>query len=176
MVDFYSIGLAIGLIALGYFVLKKWSVIIAMTFLGFAIAFTGLFVLRDMLHIPVNDYVDTSKLDNWKYEARNYTDEEAKDIKDTVKGKKKELDTKVVNMDKTFSDALLTYRFDYSKLTEDRRNDILGTLGTRIKDDKFEAKLFGMSPYVDVTYDLGNAKMYNSQDGSQLIIKFLENE
>lgn len=174
--DLYSIGLAIGVIALGYFVLKKWSVIIAMTFLGFAIAFTGLFVLRDMLHIPVNDYVDTSKLDHWKYEARNYTDEEAKDIKDTVQGKKKELTYKVGKVNKTVSDELLTYRFEYSKLTEDRRKDILDTLGGRVKDDKFEAKLFGMSPYLDMTYDLGNAKMYNSKDGSELIIKFIENE
>lgn len=169
--DIQSIILAVVIIVVGYFILRKLPVIVMMTVLGFALLFTSLFVARDMLHLPVNEYVDTHKVDQWKYDVRNYSEDQSKELKKKYYEKNGDVKGKVAKAEKRKD----VYRYEYDKLTTESRNAIVDKLGNRVKGNRFEAKLFSMSPYVDMSYEFDNAKMYSSSDGKELIIKFLKN-
>lgn len=207
------------IIAVVVLIVRKLHVIAIAVFFGAIILMLSVTVLRDQLHIPINDYVNTEPIDNLRdkvvpieigknddgkiisvdentgeeviEEKINYdyiseedkakiianlngeaqTEEDiSKEVITNTYEKEKAVgeDNKKKEKENEESDNII-YEIPYKKIDE-VREDWYAKLKPVIEDDKFYSKFMGMSPYVNVEYDLGNAKMYNSDDGKSIKI------
>lgn len=167
-------------IGVGYYLLKYGKNLIVIGILGLSILFTSLFVLRDMLHIPVNNYVDVSWIDRLKMEGVYYIDSGVEKTKNMMKDAKQtknmctreEIAVSYKGVDHQQVKKSYVIELNYKDLNEKKRLEVYESLREKISDTRFKEKLLGMNPYVDIRYDLGNAEMFNSSDHQKLIIKF----
>lgn len=215
-----SILIAILIIIAAILFIKKLPVIAIAVVFGAIIIFMSVWILRNVVHVPIDDYVNLEKVDyatekvklksdddivaekvaNQKTDYDSMSEEELKKILENIekieKGEPAELlaindenskgtthsnssvakmpspesieKTKVKNVDETE-----TYRYlfkDYP--TNKSRKRILKEHSSHIKDKKFETKLMGMSSYVALEYDLGNATLSTSEDYKEFIISY----
>jgi hypothetical protein len=182
--DINSALLAVGFIIVAYFVIKKLPHLLALGLTGIIFSFVIIFVVRDVWHLPLEEYVDVSKFDEYRFEGQDYVS----DFKDGIKDKESEfllienLD-EVCNIYRNEGDSIVHYNestftkdkieISYETLNDSNRLELYEKLKGRVEDDRFKEKLFGMNSYVDIKYDLGNAIMYNSKSEKiNLVIEF----
>lgn len=169
--DLNSILLYLVLIVLAYFVIKKLPVIIVAV-LGFGLlSVMSLFILRDMLHVPVNHYVDTTEIDQFMERSSDYTNEKILGKDDEVVGG---VDKDVVGDDGDTIKLGRIEKYKYDEMNEAVIEGIVDRYYNIVEDTSFENKLRGMTPYVDISYEFSNMKMYSSDDREYLIIELIK--
>lgn len=169
--DLNSILLYLVLIVLVYFVIKKLPVIIVAV-LGFGLlSVMSLFILRDMLHVPVNHYVDTTEIDQFMERSSDYTNEKILGKDDEVVGG---VDKDVVGDDGDTIKLGRIEKYKYDEMNEAVIEGIVDRYYNIVEDTSFENKLRGMTPYVDISYEFSNMKMYSSDDREYLIIELIK--
>lgn len=172
--DIYSILLSLVMIVVGYFVIKKLPVILVAV-VGFVmIGVLSLFVLRDTLHLPVNDYVDTTEIDMVINQTSDYTNEKMfGDVDDVVGegGVSEEENIGDGTGDVTELKRIEKYRYD--EIDDTVIDRIVGDYGDLADDKSFENKVRGMTPYVDVSYEFDQLKIYSSEDREFLVIEMI---
>lgn len=181
--DINSVLLALVVIVIGYYVMKKLPHLIALALTGIILSFVIIFVVRDVWHLPLERYVDVSKFDEYRLGGQDYVSGLKDDIEngntseylllenlDTVCGMYSNGSDRISEATETLNEKEVI-KFSYSTLNDVSRVEIYESLKHRITDEKFKQKLLGMNSYVDITYDLGNALMYNL-NGEYLLIEF----
>lgn len=169
--DIYSILLSLVMIVVGYFIIKKLPVILVGV-IGFGLIIVmSLFVLRDMVHVPVNDYVDTTEIDLVLGQASDYTNEKLLGTPDDDTGGV--VDNSVDDgVEKNKLDRIEKYKYD--EMNDNVIGEIIDRYTPIVDDNSFENKLRGMTPYVDISYEFSNLKMYSSEDREYLIIELIK--
>lgn len=169
--DLNSILLYLVLIVLAYFVIKKLPVIIVAV-LGFGLlSVMSLFILRDMLHVPVNHYVDTTEIDQFMERSSDYTNEKILGKDDEAV---REVDEDVVDDGGDTIKLGRIEKYKYDEMNDAVIEGIVDRYNNIVEDTSFENKLRGMTPYVDISYEFSNMKMYSSDDREYLIIELIK--
>lgn len=175
--DIYSIVLSLVMLLVGYYVIRRLPHLLTIVVTGLVLSFVLIFVTRDMLHLPINDYVDTTAWDDVTNQAKDYSDE-----KFTGRAEfERSLGVEEVVSDEDVEDEVGkigsivpegVYMYAYEDYDTEAREELLLKYEGVIDDESFKNKLLGMNPYVDVKFELGNAELYNSKDGKHFVIEF----
>ena len=175
--DIYSVLLSLVMIVVGYFVIKKLPVIVVAV-VGFAmISVLSLFVLRDTLHVPVNDYVDTSEIDVVINQTNTYTKEklfgnhEEVYVDDVGLSEDGDVDGDVTEKDLELGNV---EKYRYDELDDIVIEEIVGKYSEFASDNSFENKVRGMTPYVDISYEFDRLKIYSSDDREYLVFELVK--
>lgn len=188
-------------------VIRQLPVIAITCVFGTILLLSSVWMLRNVVHAPIDDYADLSKVDYLSEKVKLKSDEEiAEDekkkeksdydnmsaadldklkanIKRIEEGKdvvttpvtKKTTDKPLTSSHKEASSEEKIQRFTYTYkdyTSSESRITIFNEHRDRIKDKKFKTKLLGMTSYVALDYDLGNARMYNTPDYQAFIIEY----
>lgn len=180
--DIGSVVVFILVVVLVVYLLRKFFHIVGSIFIAFIVLFVALFMLKDVLHVPVNDYVDVSDMDRLKVEGYGYIEDKidkykgeyyemgGEDGSEKHDGVNEEGDVDV------YVDEVVGERdvesIDYVDMNDEVLDDFIRIMEGRVEDSRFREKLTGMSKHVDIVYDLGNAKMRNSKDKKSVEVVF----
>lgn len=211
--------IALLIIAIVIMIIRKLPVIAIGIVFGTTILLSGVWILRNVVHAPIDNYANLEKVDyigdkvqmksdddiakekleNQKPDYDSMSEEELAKLRANVKAIENGTSTtdsststndskndvrktpvkKEIKKSNNENDSLVkqakgeTYKYKYTEIMDAAsREKIYKQHKNRIDDSKFKSKLMGMSNYVQLEYDLGNAIMYNSSDYQQLIIHY----
>lgn len=120
-----------------YFVIKKLHVIAIAIFFGTIILMLSVTILRDQLHLPVNDYVDTTKLDELRdnyipVEINNNQDKKVTFIPNEDDESKKDIEKEVIT-DVSY-DEYGNEIYSYETLSEEENQAIIDRLNGKVSN------------------------------------------